>query len=94
MGDWHYQVKKAGHYDTFAEPYYYSSSHVSVSNGRWQPYGMTNTVVLKRIIKSIPMLATERSNFPSIPATNTLIGFDMIRNDWTTPWWDKLEQWE
>ena len=85
VGDWHYVVEKKGHYETVVNVRYFSPTNTSVKDGRWQPYGMTNTVVLKRKINPVAMNVWRGTSPVSLPKQNEWIGFDLERADWISP---------
>lgn len=85
VGDWHYVVKKGGYYETSVDVRYYSSTNTSVRNGRWQPYGMTNTVVLKRKVKPVAMCVKSSRDGIVPPVKNEYLGFDFEKGDWVKP---------
>ncbi len=78
-------VNKDGFYQTYETRYLFKDPTVSVSSGRWQPYGMTNTVVLKRIINPVPMFRQYKDHILPPPPTNQWVGFDFEANDWCMP---------
>ena len=85
VGDWHYVIKKAGHYETSVDVRYFGPTNTSVRNGRWQPYGMTNTVVLKRKVNPVAMCVKLDREGIAPPVKNEYIGFDLEKKDWLVP---------
>lgn len=86
VGDWHYAVKKDGYYKTEDSCRYYGPTSTALSDGRWQPYGATNTVVLKRMVNPVAMrVASLDGKNHNIPAVAKEIGFDLFENDWIAP---------
>ena len=82
-----YSVNKAGYYYTHGNFYIPKLPGASLKDGKWQPYGMEQKVVLKRIRNPIPMYA-----HPEIyrydyffPKLNTTYGFDAFKMDWIQP---------
>jgi hypothetical protein len=71
--------------DTFyrSEMHYDFVGKARLVRGKWQPWGATNTVVLKRIRHPIPMYA-KRVESP-VPAVGRPIGFDLAKGDWVEP---------
>jgi len=55
-----------------------------VKNGKWQPYPIVNSVLLRPIRNQIPLIS--KYDGIDIPATNTWIGFDMEKGDWLHPY--------
>jgi len=85
IGDWHYAVKKVGYYETFENVRYFSPTNTQVKDGRWQPYGMTNTVVLKRKVNPVAMCVKSDREGILPPVKNEFIGFDLEKGDWVKP---------
>lgn len=85
-GELGYRCKKTGYYDTRETIDLSDFPHVYISGDRWQPYGMTNTVILKRKINPVAMyVATYNSKDHSIAYVGREIGFDLFVNDWVEP---------
>lgn len=86
VGDWHYVIKKEGHYETSVDVRYFGPTNTSVRNGRWQPYGLTNTVVLKRKVNPVAM-CVHRGELDklALPELNAWTGFDLECADWVSP---------
>jgi hypothetical protein len=75
------QVEKDGYYAGLSE----SVKFRDVVAGRWQPWNPTLKVVLKKVIRPIPMYA--RLKFMTqIPVLDQPIGFDLIEADWVAPY--------
>ncbi len=85
-GELGYRCSKEGYYDTWEVKRLANFPEVYVADGCWQPYGMTNTVVLKRMINPVAMtVASWDSKDHHIPFVGKEIGFDFFDNDWTAP---------
>ena len=56
----------------------------SVQNGRWQPWGPTNTVILKERRNPTPMYALNVD--ASIPLRDKPAGYDLEVGDWISPY--------
>ena len=79
------------------EGYYHSSDQilfrdrkdvrVKVKDGKWQPYGETRTVVLKRIKNpyAVKVFSDEQCH-RKIPAFEQWLPFDMEQSDWLAPY--------
>lgn len=52
-------------------------------DGKWQPWNPTVNIVLKRIIKPIPMYA--RMVEIELPLADEPIGYDLVEADWVAP---------
>lgn len=78
-----YEIKKADHYTTQGQYWFHRRGENCVQNGRWQPWNLTNTVVLKEHRNPIPMYA-KRVDI-SIPVLDEAIGFDLEKGDWVAP---------
>lgn len=81
-------VKKAGYYDTTIK-YCYATmgAEHDVKDGKWQPYGAEEKIVLRKIVNPVRMVTNmESMNFDySIMVTNVAVGFDIVKNDWVSP---------
>ena len=75
-----YGADKSGYYGTVGKPYEYRGDP---TNGRWQPWNPTLTVVLKKIINPVPMYA-KRVNL-GMPVFDKTVGFDLMEGDWVVP---------
>ncbi len=85
-GEVGYLCSKEGYYDTWEVKRLANFPEVYVSDGCWQPYGMTNTVVLKRMINPVAMYAVGRgSKYALIPKVGEPLGFDLMAGDWVAP---------
>lgn len=82
VGDWHYVISKDGYYETSGGGSYRKTG---VADGRWQPYGMTNTVVLKRKVNPVAMAVHRDTNRLALPKQDEWTGFDLEYADWTAP---------
>ena len=59
-----------------------------VKDGKWQPYGAVEKIGLRKIKNPIRLVSNVESmayDF-SITVTNVTIGFDMMKNDWVSPY--------
>lgn len=79
--DMRVKITKEDYYST--EMYYDIAANNELVNGRWQPWGATNTVILKRIRNPIPMYA-KRVSTP-VPVLNAPVGYDLEKGDWVEP---------
>lgn len=88
-GEVGYVCAKEGFYETRAIKWLPQNPAVTVSNGCWQPYGMTNTVVLKRKVNPVAMyVRPNREGLTPLvpPVKNEYIGFDLEKGDWVKPY--------
>jgi hypothetical protein len=85
-GEFSFTLEKHGYYKTREDKYLFHLPDVSVSGGRWQPYGMTNMVVLKRQVNPVAMCVKRNSRQDIFPGRNQLYGYDMQVGDWVKPW--------
>lgn len=87
-GEWFSVVlSKEGYYDTMVDIKYpnHNASPMLV-DGKWQPYGETRTVVLKRIKNPGRTCIFPRTpQSCRIPEFGRWIGFDLERADWVAP---------
>ena len=83
VGEINYWVRKEGYYETSGR---FSYIRTGVFDGRWQPYGMTNTVVLKRKVNPVALkIASYLKGQHLIPEVGVPLGFDLEKNDWVIP---------
>lgn len=81
-----FDVRKEGYYHTEEKIYFgRSKADPIVVDGKWQPYGETRTVVLKRIRKPTPMSHIPRGIL-KIPAQGVWIGFDLELQSFVFPY--------
>ena len=88
-GDLGYLCEKRGYYDTWEVKDLSNFPEVYVSKGRWQPYGMTNTVILKRKVNPVAMyVRPNRGGLNPLvpPVKDESIGFDLQKGDWVAPY--------
>ena len=81
-------VHKSGYYDSKIKfSYIDMGAEHEVKDGKWQPYGVEEKIVLRKILNPTRMVSNiESMAFDySIIATNVLIGFDMEKNDLVSP---------
>lgn len=77
------RIGKDGHYKT-SFPYVFSGkSDPEIIDGRWQPWGVTNTVFLKRIRNPVPMYAKHVDAI--VPVLDNPVGYDLEKGDWVDP---------
>lgn len=85
-GEWVSVVlRKEGYYRTMFDVKYPFDSVPAVVDGKWQPYGETRTVVLKRIRNPQKMGVANRGNRHGYPRFGTWIGYDLEKQDWVAP---------
>ena len=65
---------------------FYSLGNVSLLDGKWQPYGLTHTIVLRPIKKQIPMCQPRGHFSCDFPKPGTPIGLDLMACDWVAPY--------
>ena len=84
-------IDKEGYYHTHDEINYFGMSAAKrlsiVKDGKWQPYGETRTVVLKRIRNpwAVKVFAGEQCH-RKIPVFDQWLPFDMEKSDWLAPY--------
>ena len=66
--------------------YEFTNFKENVIDGKWQPWNPTIELVLKERLNPIPMYATSHWNELKIPLLNAWCGFDMVVNDWVSPY--------
>lgn len=83
-------IEKEGYYHTRDEINYFGMSAAKrlsiVKDGKWQPYGETRTMVLKRIKNpyAVKVFSGDQSH-RRIPKFNVWLGFDFEQGDWLPP---------
>jgi hypothetical protein len=84
-GEFSFTFTKDGYYKTRETKHLFRNPAISVSSGRWQPYGMTNTVVLKRRVSPAAMHVHRGTDRLGLPKPDEWTGFDLERADWVSP---------
>lgn len=80
-------IDKEGYYHTHDEIKYLAMKELPVKNGKWQPYGETRTVVLKRIKNPWGgKVFSGNECHHKIPVFNQWLPFDMEKSDWLSPY--------
>ena len=72
-------VEKEGYYRSDFQ----SKQFQRAVEGKWQPWNPTLEVVLRRIVKPIPMYAKKVNT--DVPATDAPVGYDLVEGDWVAP---------
>lgn len=79
-------VDKEGYYHSFDRVTFRSkTSGYEVKDGKWQPYGETRTVVLKRMRNPHEMLGSDSSPQRKITMYDKWLGFDLEKGDFLPP---------
>jgi hypothetical protein len=81
-------------YGIFDVPGYYATRNLQyqlreAQDGKWQPWNPTVEVVLKPILKPVPMYARKVGDIAKpceIPAADKPVGFDLLVGDWVAPY--------
>ena len=76
-------ITKDGYYDSEFLATSYAYTH-TISAGKWQPYGKSTTIVLKKIKN--PVAKGLRYIDRKIPSYGLWIGYDFETADWIQPW--------
>ena len=84
VADMTYTITKEGYCKTTGKYWFYRKGDNCVQNGRWQPWNITNKVVLKENRTPVPMYAKKVD--VSIPIRDVPIGFDLEEGDWVAPY--------
>lgn len=83
-------IGKAGYYRTYDKIDYFGMSAEErlskVKDGKWQPYGETRTVVLKKIRNPIMMRGAPSYVDFKIPVYDKWLGFDFDNNQFVSPY--------
>lgn len=79
-------VKKNGYYTTMFEiKYPMPSADKCIVDGKWQPYGETKEVILKKIKNPVRIGEFGRCSVP-IPVYDQWVGFDLELREWVPPY--------
>ena len=79
-------VTKEGYYHTEEKiNFWQSKSEPIVVDGKWQPYGETRTVVLKKIRNPIRLRDPDSRYRYEYPELGKWTGFDLACGDWVSP---------
>lgn len=79
-------VKKDGYYPSEIRiNFWQSKSEPIVVEGKWQPYGETKEVILKKIKNPVRIGEFGRCSIP-IPVYNQWVGFDLELREWVPPY--------
>jgi hypothetical protein len=73
-------VTKAGHYKTYGGRYLFKEK----KGTQWEPWNPTVELVLKPILKPIPMYA-RKVEMLRVPVVGQPVGFDLVASDWVAP---------
>jgi len=84
VSDMTYTLTKDGYYKTTGRHWFYRDGENCVSNGRWQPWGYTNTVILKEHRNPVAMIA--KTINIAFPFRDKAVGFDLDVGDWVSPY--------
>ncbi len=83
-----YTYGRFGH-DLKKDGYYMGSAPIPVfrdaQDGHWQPWGATNTVILRKIKTPVPMYA-KKVRGDDIPDGGKPCGYDLKAGDWVAPY--------
>ena len=81
-----FEVRKEGYYRTDTKIYFARSKAAPlVVDGKWQPYGETRTVVLKRIQNPHEMLGPDCPPQRKVKIYDKWLGFDLEKGDFLPP---------
>lgn len=85
--DWlHYSITKDGYYMSSGDVKYLDTKSVpAVVADKWQPYGETRTVVLKKIKNPIRLRDPGSRYRYKYPESGKWAGFDLVCGDWVPP---------
>ena len=79
-------VRKEGYYRTMFEVKYpLEDVDPPIVDGKWQPYGGTRTVVLKKIGNPTAMSVADKSGRRGYPELGKWVGYDLSKHDWVAP---------
>lgn len=79
-------IGKEGYYKTsFDVKYPLENVDPPIVDGQWQPYGVTRTVVLKKIRNPIHLCDPDARYRHMYPESGKWTGFDLVCGDWVPP---------
>jgi len=73
------QIEKEGYYPSSPESFRFKT----VIDGKWQPWNPTLNVVMKKIVRPVPMYA--KFKFETDLPIEGPVGFDLVEGDWVAP---------
>ena len=77
------RFRKSGYYDSRHTYVVTGRAKPALVDGKWQPWGKRETVVLKRIRNPVPMYVKEVDTL--IPVLAKPMGYDLEKGDWVAP---------
>ena len=78
-------ISKEGYYSSdLLVRYPDRTSGTPVKNGKWQPYGVTREIILKKMKNPVPLIHSE-SICPEPPSLGKWYGYDIERRRWVSP---------
>lgn len=75
-------ILKEGFYDSRTR--YEYPNYQSIIDHKWQPWNPLVKVLVRRIVKPIPMYAKQLHVV--VPVLDQLVGFDLVKADWIVPY--------
>ena len=83
-----YQVTKDGYYMSTGAIDYLAATNVPVIiAGKWQPYGATREIILKKVMNPFPLVHS-KSICSEAPSLDNWYGYDLERRRWVRPFGD------
>ena len=79
-------VCKDGYYGARDEISYFDTKRNSVFEDKWIPYGITKTLVLKRVLNPTAMVSSAGLDYYKYPPLDRWVGFDLQKREWMPPW--------
>ena len=80
-------VGKEGYYGSRKEISYVPMwNEHDVKDGKWQPYGVMESVGLRKIRNPIPLVAAGMREFNNTKSINAWVGYDLERHDFIQPY--------
>jgi hypothetical protein len=74
-------LSKPGYYPVIYQPL---NVPVQRTATRWEPWGATNVVVLRPVIKPVPMRIVAMNDM-HLPKVGHKVGYDIVAEDWVSP---------
>ena len=98
-GEIYIDVEHTGYYNSTRHLKFFDETTSDVKNGKWQPYGRREQLILRHIGNPVPLL--RYGGAIAVPKTNSWFGFDMEMKDFVRPYgkgkeadFEVLMQWD
>ncbi len=82
-GEMIYNIRKQNYYDTDSGYKWGGADEIIIEDGKWLPWGVTNSVILKKIRNPVAMCVKHVES--KLPALNQPCSYDFKIGDWVAP---------